>query len=348
MKKVLGSLVVIVLLVVLLGYQYLEKQSFRGAVSGSNVSQQFEIKEGDGSKEIGEKLAKAGLVKNKYYFYYYVWKTKTSGKVQAGLYELAPNMTIGEMVEKFTQGDIVQQIVKITIPEGFTNKKIIARLREKKPELADEFENLVSCQCLNQPACACDKFTQDYPFLQEVPNGVDLEGYLFPDTYFIEKDDTAESLVRKFLNNFSKKISGNLVEEINKQDKSLYQIVSMASLIEKEAKNETDMKIVSGIFWKRIQDSMPLQSCATLAYITGVDKEQYDGNDIAIQSPYNTYLNPGLPVGPVSNPGIATITAAIFPQATDYYFFLTDPKTKEMVYSKTGQEHAENKAKHGL
>lgn len=330
------------------GYRYLEKETFQNTASSSNVPKQFEIKEGEGSKVVAQKLQDAQLIKNKYFFYYYVWKTNSGNKMQVGIYEMSSNMTIGQMMSKFTNGEIVPQIIKLTIPEGFTNKKIVARLREKKPELADEFEKMVSCQCINQTDCPCDVFSKEFIFLQQLPKGVDMEGYLFPDTYFIEKDDTAEILVRKFLNNFNKKINSELANEINSQGKTLYQIVTMASLIEKEAKTDQDRKLVSGVFWKRISDEIPLQSCATLAYITGIDKDQYSLDDTQLDSPYNTYLHPGLPVGPVANPGLATLTAAIYPQESEYYFFLTDPQTKEMIYSKTGEQHNENKVKHGL
>lgn len=347
MKKVIFVFIILAL-IAFSGYRYIEREANQGTAGSSNIIQQFEVKEGEGSTEVGINLEKAGLIKDKYIFYYYVWKTGTDSKIQIGIYELSPDMTMGEMVSKFTKGEIVPQIIKLTIPEGFTNKKIIERLRDKKPELADDFEELVSCRCLGEETCACDKFSRGYVFLQEIPKGTDMEGFLFPDTYHIEKEDTAETLASKMLNNFKKKMGQDIIEEINRQEKSIHEIITMASIIEKEAKTDQDRRIVSGIFWKRIEDEHPLQSCATLAYITGEDKKQYSLADTQIDSPYNTYLVKGLPLGPVANPGMASILAALHPENTDYYYFLTDPATGEMVYSKTAEEHAENKQKHGL
>lgn len=347
MKKITIS-VIFLLVAVFTVYKWVDRQAFYGISGQSNIKKDFEVKEGEGSTEVGQNLQQQGLVKSKYIFWYYVWKTGTDDKIQAGAYELAPNMTIGEMVDKFTRGDVVAQVVKVTIPEGFTNKKIIARLNEKKPEMAAKFESIVDCRCINEPGCACDLFSSRYDFIRQLPQGIDLEGYLFPDTYFIDKDDTAETLVSKFLSNFDRQVDVSLRQEISNQGKSLNEIVTMASIVEKEVKTEEDRKIASGIFWKRIEDEHPLQSCATLAYILGIDKVQYSYDDTQVSSPYNTYLNSGLPPGPVSNPGLASIRAAVHPEYTNYYYFLSDPKTGQIIYSETAQQHSQNKLKYGL
>jgi UPF0755 protein len=175
-----------------------------------------------------------------------------------------------------------------------------------------------------------------------------MEGYLFPDTYFIEKDDTAEIMLEKFLNNFSRHISSEDLEQIEKTGRNIFEIVTMASIIEREVQTDEDRRIVSGIFWKRIADGHPLQSCATLAYFLGIDKPQFSYEDTQIESPYNTYLNVGLPPGPIANPGEASIKAAIYPQENDYYYFLSDMSSGEIIYSKTLEEHNANKIKYGL
>ena len=122
----------------------------------------------------------------------------------------------------------------------------------------------------------------------------------------------------------------------------------MASIIEREVKTDMDRKIVSGLFWNRIANGTPLQSCATLAYFMKIDKPQFSYEDTQVESPYNTYTNAGLPPGPISNPGKASIKAAIYPQETDYYYFLSDSETGEIIYSKTLEEHNQNKIEHGL
>ena len=122
----------------------------------------------------------------------------------------------------------------------------------------------------------------------------------------------------------------------------------MASIVEREVPTEEDAKMVAGVFRNRLQVGMALESCATLAYFQGVDKRQFSFEDTRVESPYNTYINPGLPPGPISNPGLTSIKATVSPTNSDYIFFLSDFKTGETVYSKTLAEHNLNKDKHGL
>ncbi len=351
MKKGLVITLIVIVAVLLISFLVSKKvhqEAFYGSAGSSNVMEEFEAKEGEGSTEVGKNLQKAGIIKHRYYFYYYVWKTDTAGKLQAGIYEFAPNMMIGELVEKMTAGEVKSKILKLTVPEGYSNEKIVEALRNKRPAIADEFENIVMCKCLNQAACECDVFNGKYDFLKQIPAGVDMEGYLFPDTYFIDEEETGTTLASKFLNNYQRKVSSDLRSEVARQGKTLHEVMTMASIIEREVKTEKDRKLVSGIFWQRIADTHPLQSCATLAYFLGVDKIKFSTEDTKTVSLYNTYTNPGLPPGPIANPGLASIEAAIYPQDSSYYYFLSDPETEEIIYSETSDEHSVNKEKHGL
>lgn len=195
--------------------------------------------------------------------------------------------------------------------------------------------------------CECE-IKADYDFLSEKPASVDLEGFLFPDTYIFFKDATAVDIINRMLFNFDEKFTSDIRVEIEKKGKTIYEIVTMASILEKEVKTPEDMKIVSGIFWDRLEVGQPLQSCATIAYVLGEEKKQYSYEDTRAPSPYNTYTNKGLPRGPINNPGMRAITAAIYPTNTEYNYFLTDPKTGKTVFSKTIEEHEANKAKYGL
>lgn len=336
-------------LIIWLGFLWLKNGAYNSIADISNVMKNIEIEEGLGTQEIGEKLERNGLIENKYFFYYYLWKNNDKqNSLQAGKYELAPKMTIPQIVEKLSKGEIKITSLKITIPEGFTNKKIIERLKSLKPSITDEFAVYANCRCLGRLNCQCDKFSQEFSFLKDIPNGIDMEGYLFPDTYFIEEEDTAEILMRKMLSNFKSKLRSDLMEEISSQGKKLFEIITMASIIEREVKTDEDRKIVSGIFWRRITDEHPLQSCATLAYILGLDKPQFSFEDTRQESPYNTYINPGLPPGPICNPGLASIKASIEPNQSEYYYFLSRPEDEKIIYSKTIDEHNLNKQKYGL
>jgi UPF0755 protein len=303
-----------------------------------NFSQTFEIKSGEGVKEIAENLEKNQLVKNKYYFDYYIWKSSSKGKIQAGKYELRGSMTIPEIVQVLSVGEVVPNEIKVTFPEG-TNTKKMAEVLQGKGFDADGF--------LSKSDCGCGVKT-DYEFLKDKPSRANLEGFLFPDTYIFFKDASAVSIINRMLLNFDEKMTSEMRSDIEKSGHSVYEIVTMASILEKEVKTPEDMKIASGIFWDRIEFGMPLQSCATVAYILGQEKRQYSFDDTRTPSPYNTYINKGLPPGPIDNPGIRSIEAAIYPTKTDYIYFLSDPETGKTIFSKTIEEHEANKVKYGL
>jgi UPF0755 protein len=183
-------------------------------------------------------------------------------------------------------------------------------------------------------------------FIALLPAEAGLEGFLFPDTYRIFQNASKEDVIEKMLNNFADKLTLEIQEEITKSGRSLYEVVTMAAIIQKEVRGYEDMRLVSGLFWDRIKNRQGLESCATLAYILGVDKPQYTLEDTKIDSPYNTYQNQGLPPGPICNPGLDALKAAVYPEYSEYNFFLNRPDTGETVFSKTYDEHLRNKAKY--
>ena len=301
----------------------------------------FKIEKGESVLKIGEKLKKEKAISSKICFAYYLWKKNIYGKIIAGEYVINPQNTIPEIALIIThQKEIISDEKKITFPEGWDSRKIAARI--KRQELnGDNFLDLVE-----KPNYFRDEY--DYGFLAGIPEGKNLEGYLFPDTYFFSADANAENIIKKMLDNFDRKLSDDLRNEIQNQNKTIYEIITLASILEKEVKTPDDKKIASGIFWNRIKIGQPLQSCATLSYILKENKGQYSYEDTQIKSPYNTYLNPGLPPGPISNPGIISIKAAIYPAETNYNYFLNNPETGETIFSETLEEHNANKVKYGL
>lgn len=247
----------------------------------------------------------------------------------------------------FHQPKVVQIIPRpektVKIIEG-TNDHEIAAILEK--------DDLVSMADFNQ-AIKADYSTTTYPFLADKPAKADLEGFLYPDTYRFYASTTATEVIAKMLDNFQSKLTPKMQADIKAQGKSLYQILIMASIVEKEAAikysqpdNNQTARLIAGIFWKRIQQGQRLQSCATLAYALGVNKEQYTDADTKIDSSYNTYLIPGLPPTPIANPGILAIEAAIYPLKSDYNYFLTPTGSQTMVFSKTYSEHLKNKVQY--
>lgn len=297
------------------------------------------VQKGDNALVVGEKLSDAGVISGKYFLAFYLWKNNQMHSLVAGVYIFSPGIKIPEVARIITGGEVASTAVPITFPEGWTAKDMAGRLDDNGFSGSD-FLALVD----NPTQQLKDKFS----FLKEIPKGGTLEGYLFPDTYFFAKDASAQVIVEKMLNNFEGKISENMLKEISAQKKDLYDILIMASIIEKEAKFADEMKTVSSVFYNRLIIGQRLQSDATLEYVLGDKKIQHTAAETQNQSPYNTYQVAGLPPGPVSNPGINAINAAIFPAQSDYYYFLTDLKTKKTIFSKTFEEHVANKAKYGL
>ena len=330
----------IIVLVFLVGSYLFVQSKLTGRASNSSVTASFEIKKGEGVNEIATALQKSGLVSNRLWFEIYIWSKKKEGNIVEGVYNLQPNLTIPEIIDIITSGKSLKNDKNITIIEGWSNKQIGEYLAElgvtSKEEFLTEANNL-------------EKYRPNFLFLQNVPKEKTLEGFLFPDTYsVIPGKTTAEQIVYKMLNNFGKKLTDTLQADIKNSKNSLYESVIMASIIEKEVSKEADRKIVSGIFWDRIDYGQPLQSCATISYILGVNKKQYSFEDTRIDSPYNTYINKGLPIAPIGNPGLSAISAAVYPQKSDYVYFLSDPKTGETIFSRTLDEHNRNKDAKGL
>jgi UPF0755 protein len=300
----------------------------------------FAIDKGEDAVTVGKKMEEEKLISGKYYFVYYLWRKNLLHKLVAGEYEINPELSIPEISLIITRGEKKSGQVKITFPEGWENKNIKARI-ENNGLKTEEFDDLVK-----KPDYLREKYS--YDFLSDIPKGVDLEGYLFPDTYLFSQDAGIEEIIKKMLDNFDRKLTPEMREEILRQNKTIHEIITMASVIEGEVKTEEDRKMVSGIFRNRLKNDQPLQSCATLAYILGENKKQYSYEDTRVPSPYNTYLNKGLPPGPIGNPGIVSIGAAIYPQDSDYNYFLSDPETGKTIFSKTIEEHNANKVKYGL
>jgi len=298
--------------------------------------------------EISQNLKQANLIKESFWFKFYVLTKGWAARLQAGQYILSPSMNIPQIALKMVSGQAKANEKTVTIPEGFTIKQIEARLA--KVGLIEEGELInFNLSDLEMPGKMPGILGKMPGILKNEAAGHPaqhlLEGFLFPDTYRFAKDSSVEEIVAKMLDNFEKKLTPDLQAEIEKQGKTIFEIITMASLLEKEVVSREDRQIVSGIFWQRLASNYPLESCATIAYVLGLDKWRYSYDDTRIKSPYNTYLNIGLPAGPICNPGLSAIQAAIYPQKTDYNFFLSAPDG-QTIFSQTLEEHNLNKAKY--
>lgn len=331
-RKLLLSL--IVLAIITGGFFYFRYQVYYSHGSFIGIKT-IEIQKGEGNVQIASKLKNEGLISGKIYFYYYLRSRGMFNKILPGAYEISGNLTIPEISVVLTEEQ--KKFIKVTFPEGWRAQQMAERLKANGLP-GDEFLKI---------ADAPGDLKKQYSFLTD-PKIKTLEGYLFPDTYFFAKDIEADEIIKKMLGIFNTKITAQMLADAAKNGKSLNEVITMASIIEGEVKSDEDRKIVSGIFWKRADVGGRLQSCATLAYILGENKKQYSMADTQIDSPFNTYIIKGLPLAPISNPGLSAITAAIYPTDTQYNYFLSDPEIGKTVFSKTYEEHVANKAKYGL
>ncbi|OGZ33363.1 MAG: hypothetical protein A3I88_00400 [Candidatus Portnoybacteria bacterium RIFCSPLOWO2_12_FULL_39_9] len=289
----------------------------------------FVIKKGESLGKISSRLEKEGLVSQDYWFKFYVLTKGWAARLQAGEYLLSPSMAIVEIAEKVVKGQTSSEI-QVTIPEGFTIKQIDNRLVKagliKKEELVN----------FNPKEFLISNF--QFPIFN-------LEGFLFPDTYNFSKNSAVEEIVKKMTDNFSKKLTDDLRLEIQKQNKTIFEIITLASIVQNEAMNDEEMPVLAGVFYQRLKIGLALQSDATVNYITGKNLRQPSREDTLVNSPYNTYRHKGLPPGPISNPGLTAIKAAIYPEKTDYLYFL-HPLNGPTVFSRDLKEHNLNKAEY--
>ncbi|MFH1366453.1 MAG: endolytic transglycosylase MltG [Patescibacteria group bacterium] len=303
------------------------------------VEKEVTINKGDGSRVIADTLFQKELIKSKNAFFVYTFIEGVSQKLQAGTYKLSTDMSIKDIVLALSEGKLISNERKIKIGE-LSNKEIGIYLEE---------QGIMSQETFLEAASAKDSHEilpdVNYSFLADKNKTVDLEGYLFPDTYYIYINSQAKDIIKKMLDNFDKKLTPELREAIAGQNKTIFEIVTMASILEKELTKDEDRKIAADLFYRRIEIGMPMQSDATVNYATGKSERQPTYSDLETVSPYNTYLNKGLPPGPICNPSLSAIKAAIYPTPNEYYYYL-NKKDGTTVWSKTAEEHAANKAKY--
>jgi len=276
------------------------------------------IPSGTNAKEIVDVLEKNEIIrKNNFTFRILIKLMKLEDQLKYGEYNLNPSMNMLQILDKLVKGEVIAY--KITIPEGYTCTQIAEILDKKEVAEKEDFLKLV---------IDSEKIT---------------EGYLFPDTYEVPKKYGADNMVKVMLSNFNQiAIENKFTDRAEEIGFSLDEIIVLASIIEKEAKFSEEKSKVSSVFHNRLKKGMKLQSCATIQYILEEPKERLDENDLKIDSPYNTYLYKGLPPGPICNPGLDSIIAALEPEEEDYLYFVLGENGRH-IFSKTYQEHLKNK-----
>ncbi|MBA4336635.1 endolytic transglycosylase MltG [bacterium] len=295
----------------------------------------FIIKSGTSARNIAQGLKDNGLIRSTSSFYSYIRLTGEDKNITAGRFMLKKSMNIPEIIDTITVAAASESTV--TVQEGLTIREIDDKLTAQGLILDGEFE------------AAVKDFNnyESYPFIDK--NTVSslefpLEGYLYPDTYFVDGVEfDSNELITKMLGNFKTKFS-DLQPLFDAQDRSLHEILTMASILQKEVRTPKDFNTVSGILWKRLDSGWHIGADATIIYVTG--RQKITAEDLELDSPYNTRLHTGMPPGPISNPDKNHIKASITPEDSDYWYYLTTLDTGEVIYARTNDEQNVNKAKY--
>jgi UPF0755 protein len=315
-----------------IGYSWVDHQLNQPANPG-NSKVRFVVAPGSSFHEVADTLHRTGLIDSVTVFDLYARYKHLDRNVQAGAYELSRNLNMIQILSAL-QTAIPEEIF-VTIPEGYSIKKTAAALDTGGTiKGSDYIAKAVQGQ-----------FT--YDFLKDLPPGASLEGFLFPDTYLVPRNGTAKDLITLQLENFKKHWDDTRKSQAAQRKLNPLQIVTIASMIEREARFQDDRPLVSSVIYNRLAAGWPLQIDATVLYALGRWQASVTKEDRMVQSPYNTYLHTGLPPGPIANPGIKAIDAALQPANTGYFFYLSDPQGHNH-YAKTNEEFARLLKQYGL
>ncbi|RJQ37183.1 endolytic transglycosylase MltG [Candidatus Parcubacteria bacterium] len=306
----------------------------------------LDVPRGAGSQAIGRLLESQGLVWSRHLFVAYAVLTNTAGNLKPGAYSFDGAVTIPEIIGELARGSANERV--IVIPEGWDQRTLGIYLEERNIMPAERWWDTNGWPATDYRIAthrpALRDFSQEFAFLADKPAYVGLEGYLYPDTYRIWADASPEDIARRMLENFDEKLTPALRTEIARQGKTIFEVVTLASLVERETGEPSERPVIAGILWKRLSAGMPLQVDATVSYATGRYATP-SGPLLEIDSPYNTYRYAGLPIGPIANPSIESITAALYPIRSAYWYYLHTPDG-DVVFSKTLEEHEAAKARH--
>ncbi|MGN7388492.1 endolytic transglycosylase MltG [Sporosarcina sp. SAFN-015] len=349
--KIVRRIVFVVALVLIIGgliggravYKYITG-ALQPVDPNSEEVIEVEVPIGSGLTSISEMLEDKGLIKDAKIFKYYA-KFNNESQFQAGTYGLTKAMTLDELIESLKTGKVYRTpVFTMTIPEGLTLDQIAAIVEKRTSITKKEFLDYV-----NNEQIITDLMGRYPNILTEEILGEDvrypLEGYLFPATYpFYEEKPTVDTVVSTMLNATSDNITPYFAY-LESNEKSVHWLLTFASLLEREATAKTDRETIASVFYNRLDDGMPLQTDPTVLYALGEHKDRVLFEDLEIQDPYNTYVNTGLPPGPIANAGKSSIEAVVDPSITDYLYFLAD-KEGNNHFAKTYDEHLANRAKY--
>lgn len=318
-KIILGASVLVVLLICVVGWYYYNLRPVNAANDQAIV---FEIVRGQSASSVAQSLHSQGLIRNQPAFLAYITLRGIRFKIQAGEYSISPAKSSPIIASILAKGQVDRH--QLIIPEGLTNQKIVQLATSQGINQA-EFKKALSAP-------------YPYAFLKSRPASVDLEGYLFPDSYQMASKPDPSKLVSEMLENFNRRVTPDLISAFSARGLSLHGAVTLASIVEKEVAGKADRALVAGVFYNRLRLKMPLESDVTVIYAA---EQMGTSFSTKLDSLYNTYKYPGLPVGPICNPGLSALSAVANPTPSDYLYFLAG-KDGITYFAKTFAEHEKN------
>lgn len=333
------SLLFLMLIIAVSGLYYVWNQL---SPTKAGPAVEVEITKGMSANSVSKLLEEKGIIKNSFIFGYYLVLKEEGSNFQAGTYELKPGMDKHEVIAKLNAGDVIaKETVKFTIPEGFTVEQIAHKLNEEGIVNKEAFLKLAS----EERSWAGAETVLLFP--KEAENvKYRLEGYLFPDTYEVVKGISEEDIILRLLKEQDRKLAslpGDWVDQLDILGISMHEMLTIASLIEREVVIDEERAKVAGVIYNRLNEPMRLQIDATIQYALGEQKELLTNEDTQLDSPYNTYQIDGLPPGPIANPSLDSIKAALYPEEHNYLFYVTKKDgSNSHLFAETFREHERN------
>ncbi|WP_099950468.1 endolytic transglycosylase MltG [Ezakiella peruensis] len=329
------ALLLAIVFAAIFGFKAYNKSMYKPVDINDTNLYEFSISKGSSLSTVASSLYDMNLIKNGSAFISRVEELGLESEIQSGKFKLSRSMDVDQVINELTKKPEVDMAgsVKLVIPEGFERKLIAARIEELGLGSSQKFMELTEDKGI---------YEEEFPFLKTLPQGQSLEGFLFPATYEVSASEGEESLIKRMLTAFDVRMEQNFNQgSYNGLD--LNQMITLASIIEREIKIDDERPLASSVFYNRINQGMRLQSCATVQYIIGERKAVLTNEETKIDSPYNTYINEGLPPAPIASPGMKSIMAAINPADTEYLFFVKTGEDGSHSFSKTYEEHLEHK-----
>lgn len=303
--------------------------------AGSPPPQLFSVATGAGSLQISGQLKSQRLVRSRWLLLAYLWTNGLDKRLLPGDYDVPGNLSTAQIAALLAAGPNNRER-QFTVIEGWTLREMAAYLEREGIVPAGDFAAVTGKKA---------DWWDDYPVLASRPRNVDLEGYLFPDTYRVFREATSTVIVQKMLGTMERKLSAGLRAQIARQGRSIHEVLTLASIVEAEVAKPEDRPVVAGIFLQRLERGIPLQADSTVNYVTGKRTSRASADDIAINNPYNTYKVRGLPPGPIGSASLDAIQAAVNPAPTRYLYFLTTPDG-QTIFSQTFDQHVAAKVRY--